>query len=322
MILGRTPGHFHHMQHLHSVDAVQLDSSVMTIGMFDGVHIGHQQIMHQMIQKSHQINTPSCVITFHPHPAFVLRNLNEPFYLTTPDERAGILLKYGIDYVITLPFNSELSSYPPDKFMRYLNDHLKINHLFIGSDFALGKDRKGDKHALEEIGRHMGYTIEIVQPLERYDQKVSSSLIRNVIKRGEIELAAELLGRKYSIAGLASTVNDLVTDSEVISCIEMAYDYSKIIPKPGLYAGLAAINDKEYPGFIETFPPNPNGNLPNDQYLQVSLFHRRIDFDRKEINVSFLKPIRDPIDFRSNEEKAIQLKHDFENSKEVFSHVG
>jgi riboflavin kinase/FMN adenylyltransferase len=149
------------MQHYHSLEEVSLKDSWLTIGVFDGVHRGHCEIIQKLVQEAHAKNAPAAVLTFHPHPATVLTG-KEMRCLTTPDERAELLASLGVDAVITQRFTRDLSTVPAHEYMSQLKTHLGLSHLLIGYDFALGKGREGNAPRLAEIGSELGYSVEVV----------------------------------------------------------------------------------------------------------------------------------------------------------------
>ena len=173
----------------------------MTIGSFDGVHQGHRSLLAEMVQQAHQVGSPTAALTFYPHPGVVLGGRNGAFYLTHPDERARLLAEIGLDAVITLPFNRETASYTAYQFMSLLKTRLDLAHLWVGENFALGRNREGTIPRLEEIGRLLGYRLTTVAPFMINGISISSSLIRSYLNEGQVILAAEALGRPYTLAG-------------------------------------------------------------------------------------------------------------------------
>lgn len=189
------------MQHYRTLEDVHLSACWLTIGSFDGVHLGHQIVLKEMIAGAHAAGLPAVVLTFHPHPSAVLRGYNHPFYLTHPDERARLLGDLGVDVVITHPFNRQIAAIEAEDFMRRLHRHLHVQHLWVGYDFAMGKDRRGDYALLSQLGRELGYTAHQTPPLEIGDDVVSSSRIRFLLGAGKVAAAATLLGRPFCIQG-------------------------------------------------------------------------------------------------------------------------
>ncbi|HMB23124.1 MAG: bifunctional riboflavin kinase/FMN adenylyltransferase, partial [Chloroflexota bacterium] len=149
------------MQHYHSLEEVNLQNAWLTVGVFDGVHRGHQQIIEKLTTGAHASGAPAVVLTFDPHPATVLTG-RELKCLTLPEERASLLGELGVDVVVTERFTRELSAVTAYDFMSRLKRQLKLTHLLIGYDFALGKGREGNAARLTEIGTELGYSVEVV----------------------------------------------------------------------------------------------------------------------------------------------------------------
>src|SRR3990172_3164460 len=190
------------MRHFWSLEEVQLQNSWLTIGSFDGVHRGHQEIVNRLIAGGHPVGSPAVVLTFFPHPAFVLGKREKPFYLTSPEERAKLLGELGADVVITHPFDRQVASTSAYDFMAKLKEHLNLKHLIVGDDFALGRNREGNISALRRLGAEVfGYTLEVMPPVTNTGEKISSSQIRSALADGNVERAAELLGRPYALTG-------------------------------------------------------------------------------------------------------------------------
>ena len=189
------------MQHLHSVNALNLDNTWLTIGSFDGVHQGHQQIIRKLTAEAHAQGASAVVLTFHPHPAETVKDRRYPFYLTSPEEKAALLGNLGVDVVITHPFDRQIMQTTARDFMERLHRHLGMRHLIIGHDFALGSERSGDADALRRIGKDLGYTVEQIPPFEMDGQIVSSTRIRFLLGAGKVQDAAKLLGRSFTVSG-------------------------------------------------------------------------------------------------------------------------
>ncbi|MEA3352161.1 MAG: riboflavin biosynthesis protein RibF, partial [Chloroflexota bacterium] len=189
------------MQHFWSLDDVQLKDTWLTIGSFDGVHLGHQKIARELAAGAHAKSAPAVVLTFYPHPARVLQGHTFPFYLTMPEERAALLGKLGIDIVITHPFNQEVAATSGRDFIAELHQSLRFRHLHVGYDFALGKGRQGNVETLQHLGRELGYDLQQTKAVVVKNSIVSSSRIRFLLGAGQVEEAAELLGRNYNVTG-------------------------------------------------------------------------------------------------------------------------
>ncbi len=190
------------MQHYWALDDVHTQNSWLTIGSFDGVHRGHQKIIQELTAGAHAENAPAVVLTFFPHPATILRGYDYPFYLTTAEERARLLGELGADIVITHPFDETVAATSARDFMVGLHRHLNIRHLRVGYDFALGKNRQGDIHALRQLGEELGFSLRRTEPVLLDGDIISSSRIRFLLGAGQVAEAAELLGRTYVVHGV------------------------------------------------------------------------------------------------------------------------
>ena len=218
-----------------SLEAVQLDGTWLTIGVFDGVHKGHQEIIQKLTAGAHQNGAPAVLLTFNPHPAFVLSGRSIPL-ITTLEERVQILFGLDLDAVISLEFTRELAEHSADHFMADLKRQLGLKKLLIGYDFALGKNRAGNFERLSQIGIDQGYDVERLEPVHiEPDELISSTLIRQVIADGKVRKAADQLGRYYAISG-PIIAGDRRGRTIGIPTANVEVDSSKVLPRNGVYA--------------------------------------------------------------------------------------
>src|SRR5215216_7735227 len=236
------------MQHYRSFEEVSLKKSWLTIGVFDGVHLGHQEIIKKLTAGAHENELPAVVLTFEPHPASVLTDY-EIKCLTLPDERAELLGQLGVDVVITQRFTRELSSVTAYDFMSRLRRQIGVEHLLIGYDFALGKGREGNAARLTEIGSELGYSVEVVSALSDESGVISSTEIRKLIEVGNVTEAARLLGRPYSLHGPVIHGDGRGRTIDVPTA-NISYSHDKMIPAKGIYACWAFLKNKKYQAAI------------------------------------------------------------------------
>jgi riboflavin kinase/FMN adenylyltransferase len=189
------------VQHYTSLTGVNINNTWLTIGSFDGVHIGHQQLICELNHRAHQAGAKSVVLSFHPHPTTILRGKTGAFYLTTPSEKVKLLDELGTDVVITHPFTFEISQSTAREFVCYLMEHLGFQQIWAGIDFALGRGREGNIDYLKLLGRELNYQVHIVEPITADGRTISSSLIRNLLVEGKIAEANKLSGRLYQVTG-------------------------------------------------------------------------------------------------------------------------
>lgn len=305
------------MPHYHSLEELSLKNSWLTIGVFDGVHRGHREIILKLVQDAHANNAPAVVLTFAPHPAAILTG-KEMRCLTTPDERAQLLTSLGVDAVITQRFTRDLSTVPAHEYMSRLKAHLGLSHLLIGYDFALGKGREGNAPRLTEIGSELGYSVEVVPALGDESGVISSTEIRKLVSIGNMEEAAKLLGYPYSMsgevihgAGRGKTIN--------FPTANVDYPKEKAAPPNGIYACWARLGNERFMaatniGLNPTF--TPERQIPSlEAYL--------LDFDRdiygEVMTLEFIARLRDEIRYTTVEALIDQIHDDVKQTRKVLS---
>ena len=305
------------MPHYQSIEELSLKNSYLTVGVFDGVHRGHREIIRKLVQDAHANDAPAVVLTFAPHPASVLTG-REMRCLTTPDERADLLTSLGVDAVITQRFTRDLSTVPAHEYMSRLKAHLGLSHLLIGYDFALGKGREGNAPRLAEIGSELGYTVEVVPALSDESGVISSTEIRKLVSIGNMPEAAKLLGYRYSMsgevihgAGRGKTIN--------FPTANVDYPKEKVAPPNGIYACWAKLGNEKFMaatniGLNPTF--TPERQIPSlEAYL--------LDFDRdiygEVMTLEFVKRLREEIRYTTVEALIDQIHDDVKQTREILS---
>jgi riboflavin kinase/FMN adenylyltransferase len=308
-------GAFINMQHSHSLEEVNLKNSWLTVGVFDGVHRGHQEIIKRLTTGAHAHALPAVVLTFDPHPASVLSG-HEIKSLTLPDERADLLGKLGVDVVITERFTRDLSTVTAHDFMLGLRRQLGLQHLLIGYDFALGKGREGNAARLTEIGSELGYTVEVVSALSDESGVISSTEIRKLIEVGNIVEAARLLGHLYALHGpvihgdaRGRTIN--------VPTANISYSHDKMIPAKGIYACRAYLDGESFQAAINigtnpTFTPDKQS--PN---VEAHLLDFRREIYGEDLRLEFVARLRDELKFDSAETLLEQIWKDVEDTKRI-----
>jgi riboflavin kinase/FMN adenylyltransferase len=306
------------MQHFYALDNVHLEGVWLTIGSFDGVHRGHQEIIHSLTAEAHQNGASAVVLTFFPHPAEVVRGRNFPFYLTTPEEKAEILGDLGVDYVITHPFDRQVAATPALEFMNHLHEHLGMRHLKIGHDFALGRGRDGDAQALSEIGKTLGYSVEQIAPFMLDGQIVSSSRIRFMLGVGQVAEAAHLLGRNFSITGKV-VLGDQRGRTIGFPTANLELWQMRTIPAAGVYVCRTAVNGIAYDavtniGVRPTFEANP---------VPPRVEAHLLDFDGNlygtSLKLEFVTRLRGEQRFASVNDLIAQIHRDVEAARQILA---
>lgn len=308
------------MQHFLSIDPIHIDHAWVTIGSFDGVHLGHQKILKQLVDQAHSKDEPAVVVTFYPHPAVVLGKGTNGGYLSTPDERADLLGSYGVDYVVTLPFTRELAALTALEFMQILSSHLGLTHLLVGYDFALGRQREGNVERLQEIGKQLGYQLDVFQPVEIGDTPVSSSQIRRLIRGGDVQSAAGLLGRLYAVEGTV-VHGDGRGKSLGFPTANLEYWTERVMPVNGIYATWAWVDGIRYRSVTNLGLRPTFENTPIIPQLEAFLMDFASSIYGKTVQLEFAAFLRPEIKFSTVDELIDQMNRDKAAALEVLEHV-
>jgi riboflavin kinase/FMN adenylyltransferase len=308
------------MQHFRSLESVHLRDVWLTIGSFDGVHRGHQEVIYELTAEAHTNGALAVVLTFYPHPAEIVRARDFPFYLTTPDEKAELLGNLGVDVVITHPFNREVMATPAREFMETLQAHLQIHHLRVGYDFALGRNREGNAQMLAKLGKEWGYTLEQIPPLKLDDQIISSSRIRFLLGAGQVDEAARLLGRNYVIHGPV-VVGDQRGRTIGFPTANLEIWKMRAIPAAGVYVCRATVNEITYDavtniGVRPTFEASP---VP--PRVEAHLLDFEDDIYGESVKLEFISRLRGEQRFASIDELIHQIQTDVKAAREIFANL-
>lgn len=308
------------MQHHRSLDSVSLTGAWVTIGSFDGVHRGHQTLLNHMVEGAHAAGEPAVVVTFFPHPAIVLRGLQGPFYLTSPEERARLMAENGVDHVITLPFTHELAGQSAEDFMTNLADHLRLTRLVVGYDFALGRGRVGNIHTLRDLGEGLNYEVDVITPTSIHDELISSTRIRDLLTKGQFSEATLLLGHWYSTSG--RVVHGDGRGGQIgIPTANLALWNEQILPARGVYASLAWIHNQAVPSVTNIGVRPTFENHTGSARVEAHLLDFHEDLYGEELRLDFVKFLRPEQRFPSVRALLDQIQQDIQNAREVLPYV-
>jgi riboflavin kinase/FMN adenylyltransferase len=306
------------MHHYRTLEDLHLESAWATIGSFDGVHRGHQSLVNKMVASAHASGSLAVVVTFYPHPAVILRGMQDPYYLTSPDERAELLHSLGVDIIITLKFDRLLASQSAEEFMTIFSKHLGLQQLWVGPDFALGKGRRGTLPVLQEIGKHLGFIVNVVEQVAVGEERISSRQIRSLIMTGKVREAAELLGRRYSISGEV-VHGDGRGKGLGIPTANLLVWPERLLPANGIYATWVARRGESIPSVtnVGTRPTfDKFATLPR---VETYILDFNQDIYQEQIEVEFVEFFRPEIRYVSINELLEQIHKDIEQAREVLS---
>lgn len=299
------PGHFRH--------------SVVTLGAFDGIHLGHSKIISQTIKIAKQRSAKSLVITFNPHPRSVLsEKLNKGIVpiLTTPKEKMKLLEEKKIDGILFLETTAELLEISPENFIRdIIVNQISAKEIVIGYNFKFGKDRSGDTDFLEKLGEKFGFSTKIIDRIMNNEKTVSSTEIRNLLTEGKIQTAQKLLGRAYSINGYVVRGSGRGTGLGFPTANIELKKLNKLIPSNGVYFTKILLSGITHFGICNI------GIRPTFHEKHITIEIHVLDLDGenlygKEIVVIFLEKMRDERKFQSIEKLKEQITLDKSKGKQ------
>ncbi len=299
----------------HSLEELNLAQSWLTIGVFDGVHRGHQQIIQRLTSGAHAASVPAVVLTFWPHPASVLAN-REVKCLTTPDERSRLLAALGVDIVIAQTFNRELANTPAADFVARLKQHLGFEHLLIGYDFALGKGREGNAARLAQIGKTLGYETDVIPALSDESGVISSTEIRKLVAIGDVAEAATLLGHCYDLHGPV-VHGDGRGRKLGFPTANIQYAEQKILPANGVYAGRVWVDGGPYAAAINVGVRPQFHERAGAPLVEAYLLDFDNDLYDQDVRVEFVERLRDEQKFASVDRLIEQMHKDVEKTRSL-----
>ena len=283
--------------------------TIVTIGTFDGVHLGHQKIVAQITKNAHALNCESLVLTFFPHPRMVLQESTEMKQLNTLNEKIALLDNLGIDNLVVHPFDKEFSRLTAEEFVKkVLVDVFKIKKIIIGHDHRFGRNRTATIDDLMNFGKTYGFEVEQISAEEINEVSISSTKIRNALLEGNIELAANYLGYDYSLTGIIFKGRQLGrTIGYPTANITIEEDY-KLIPNNGVYIAKSVLNGKTVFGMMNIGTrPTVDGTK---QTIEINFFDFKQDLYGQKITISLLHRMRSEQKFESIDALKNQLGKD------------
>jgi riboflavin kinase / FMN adenylyltransferase len=289
---------------------------VVTLGNFDGIHLGHRKIFNRLIERARELGGESLVYTFEPHPIKVLHPGRAVPLITSYEERASLVECIGVDVFISVPFDQEFARQSARDFVeKVLHDALGARQVLVGYDYAFGRGREGNRDLLQEMGKTLGFEVEVVPPVLLDGIAVSSSLIRGAVQSGDVALANLMLGREFTVDGTVQAGHrrgrELGYPTANLSL------QTELVPKTGVYAVRVYLADSSEPlGGMANLGTNPTFG---DQGLtfEVHVFDFGDDLYGKQIRVAFVDRLRDETKFPSAQALIEQIRRDEEISRSL-----
>jgi riboflavin kinase/FMN adenylyltransferase len=305
------------MHIIHDLTQAHITSrSFVTIGVFDGVHRGHQQLIARMVEAAHSTGNSAAVLTFDPHPAAAL-GYDPPPLLTTAEERAKLMATLGLDLLVVPPFTETTARTSAADFVKLLIQHLGLAQLWGGPDFAFGHRREGDMPFLQRLGTERGFIVRVVEPLVWEGDLVSSSRVRAALQSGDIPQATGCLGRPYRLAGCVvpgrGEGHKIGTPTANLSLPP-----ERLVPANGIYVCLAhTAHQGTHPAVINV------GTRPTFDYngQTVVVEAHLLDFDAdlygQTLALDFVARLRDELAFPSVEALVAQIQDDIAQARAI-----
>jgi len=291
-------------------DFPKATSAVVTVGTFDGLHLGHQKIIRRMTELARENNGETILVTFDPHPRLVVNsNSHEIKFINTQKRKFDLLNKLGIDHLIIIPFTKEFAKTSSEDFIKeYLIDSIGAKKLIVGYDHHFGRDREGNYQKLHQLGKKYGFDVEEISAQYIGDTAVSSTKIRKALMDGDVNLANEMLGYEYSITGIVVEGNKIGRSIGFPTANIEIEDKYKLIAAGGVYACRVDIDGKRNAG-MGNIGTRPTVGI-NGLVTEVHIFDFDKDIYGQEITIYFVDRIRDEKKFNSLEELKTQLRKD------------
>ena len=292
------------------------DDMVLSVGVFDGVHLGHKHLLSQLKKKAKELSMLSGIVTFRRHPMEILAPAATLPYLTSLDDKIRLIQAEGIDKVIALTFDKDLARLNARQFISLLQTHLHMRALVVGPDFALGHRREGDVESLRRIGEEKDFSVTIVPPLRIKNEVVSSTAIREALAAGDMPRVFRLTGRQYIIKG--SVVPGTGQGRGLgFPTVNLKIDPGWAIPADGVYATMTHINDRIYQSLTNI------GSRPTFGGKQRTLETYILDFQGdlygRELTIDIVQRLRDERKFPSVADLKKQIAEDVQKGRTILN---
>jgi riboflavin kinase/FMN adenylyltransferase len=309
------------MKPLRNLPEVPLDKpSAVSIGVFDGVHLGHRHLLGELMASAKESGYLSGVVTFDRHPLEVLAPHKEMRYLTTLEDKLHLLGETGLDFVVALPFTRQLAQTTARDFVHSLVDRLRMRELWTGPDFALGSGREGNRSYLTDLGEELGFSLHRLDPVEHRGSVISSSRIRALMMEGSVREAASLLGRFPYLRGKVIS-GARRGQSLGFPTANLELDQGLILPASGVYAVRAHWDTANHAG-VANVGRRPTFEQDAESTIEAHILDFSGDLYGKELRVEFVERLRPEMRFDSGEALMAQMRLDADRARSVIEELG
>ncbi len=292
----------------------------LTIGNFDGIHLGHQHLLRQVVEDARAHNRTPAVVTFQPHPRQVLHPETRILYISSWEERLALMGDLGIELVAVVRFTPEVANLSAEAFVRALIDRLGMEALWVGPDFALGRGREGDIPHLRALADRLGFTFHVVPPFEVDGEPVHSSRIRYLVgEKGDMRAAARLLGRCFSLSGIV--VHGDGRGRQIgIPTANLAVAPNRLLPANGVYATWAILDGERWPSATNVgIRPTVSGDNPI-RTVETHIIGLRRNLYYQLIRLEFVERLRPEKRFANIDELKRQIREDVARAAQILAY--
>jgi riboflavin kinase / FMN adenylyltransferase len=308
------------MKILRAIDELQSlpGPTHLAIGVFDGLHIGHQAVIGHAVNSSHRTGGSAVVVTFDPHPVRVLRPEKAPRLLTSTRHKLKLIEQLGVDAVLLLEFTFEFSRTSPEAFIEALAQASNLlRQVCVGQEWTFGANRSGSTKLLEEMAPKLNFYVQTVPPVSVGEQVVSSTLIRSAVESGDLSSVAKYLGRDFTILGTVTEGRQLGRRLGFPTANLRAHN--ELFPPNGVYAAKAWFNAREYGGVVNIGVRPTIENEAGERLLELHLFNFDLEIYGQDVEVAFLKFLRSEQKFSGVDELKVQIRRDSETAREIYN---
>ena len=292
--------------------------AVITIGNFDGVHIGHQALFHEVIERADAVGGTSIAMTFDPHPVRLFTQNGHPPLITLCEQKVELIACTGIDVLIVVPFTREFAALSAKSFVEdILLRRIGMDTIVVGRDYTFGRDRQGDLALLQRFAQQMGFEVIVtdwIQPASKPESRISSTKVRDLVMEGKLEQAEKMLGRHYQIRGTVATGRDRGGELLGFPTANIKL-HDELCPKTGVYAVTVELRDRKFGG-VANMGYSPTFD-DHEFTVEVHILDFADNIYGEKIRVNFIRRIRDEIKFSGIAELSEQIRKDIETARKI-----
>ncbi len=303
------------------IDKFEGRNPVVTVGIFDGVHLGHKYIIEKLISRAKEKNGESVLVTLWPHPREVLnQSADGTKLITTLEEKEEVLSRYPIDHLVILEFTKEFSNLSYCEFIKqFLVEKLGICHLIVGYNHRFGKNREGDIKKLRSCAKKYNFSMEHLEPFSVNEKRISSSLIRKALSEGSVDRVNQYLGYPFFVSGKVTGGSKLGRSIGFPTANIVPDRSNKLIPGDGVYAVEVIVEGEIFPGMLNIGTRPTVSSNPEHTTIEVNIFEFKRDIYERSVELRFIGRIRNEMKFGSVEELRLQLIKDKEVALKILS---